>query len=141
MTISLLWLSVGGRKDRLREPLLERRIVAELLEQFGVVREEFDGGECVSALAVEMLARLAADGVLSVGVAEAFGGNGGDVTDGVVVIAAVSEGSLCALGTSPQYRTSLFSEPQYGAARKAAAELARQERRRRHRPVQRDVLG
>ena len=43
-----------------------------------------------------MLPRLAAGGVLGVGVAEELGGHGGDVTDGVEAIAAVSERSLAA---------------------------------------------
>jgi alkylation response protein AidB-like acyl-CoA dehydrogenase len=41
-----------------------------------------------------VLPRLAAGGVLGAGVAEELGGNGGDVTDGVEAIAAVSECSL-----------------------------------------------
>jgi alkylation response protein AidB-like acyl-CoA dehydrogenase len=49
-----------------------------------------------AALAAEVLPRLAAGGVLGAGVAEELGGNGGDVTDGVETIAAVSERSLAA---------------------------------------------
>lgn len=49
-----------------------------------------------AALAAEVLPRLAAGGVLGAGVAEELGGNGGDVTDGVETIAAVSECSLAA---------------------------------------------
>jgi alkylation response protein AidB-like acyl-CoA dehydrogenase len=48
------------------------------------------------AQAAEVLPRLAAGGVLGAGVAEELGGNGGDVTDGVEAIAAVSECSLAA---------------------------------------------
>ncbi|HTJ91257.1 MAG TPA: acyl-CoA dehydrogenase family protein [Acidocella sp.] len=47
-------------------------------------------------LAAELLPRLAAAGLPGVGVAEALGGDGGDVTDGVEAIAAVSERSLAA---------------------------------------------
>ena len=47
-------------------------------------------------LAAELLPCLAAAGLPSVGVAEALGGAGGDVTDGVEAIAAVSERSLAA---------------------------------------------
>jgi alkylation response protein AidB-like acyl-CoA dehydrogenase len=48
------------------------------------------------AQAAEVLPRFAAGGVLGAGVAEELGGNGGDVTDGVEAIAAVSECSLAA---------------------------------------------
>ncbi|HVE21886.1 MAG TPA: acyl-CoA dehydrogenase family protein [Acidocella sp.] len=47
-------------------------------------------------LAAELLPRLAAASLPGVGVAEALGGVGGDVTDGVKAIAAVSERSLAA---------------------------------------------
>ena len=47
-------------------------------------------------LAAELLPRLAAAGLPGVGVAETLGGAGGDVTDGVEAIAAVSERSLAA---------------------------------------------
>jgi alkylation response protein AidB-like acyl-CoA dehydrogenase len=46
------------------------------------------------AQAAEVLPHLAAGGVLGAGVAEELGGNGGDVTDGVEAVAAVSECSL-----------------------------------------------
>ena len=49
-----------------------------------------------AGLAAELLPRLAAAGLPGVGVAEALGGAGGDVTDGVEAIAAVSERSLAA---------------------------------------------
>jgi alkylation response protein AidB-like acyl-CoA dehydrogenase len=49
-----------------------------------------------AALAVDVLPRLGAGGVLGAGVAEEHGGNGGDVADGVETIAAVSERSLAA---------------------------------------------
>jgi alkylation response protein AidB-like acyl-CoA dehydrogenase len=49
-----------------------------------------------AALAAEVLPHLAAGGVLGAGVARACGGSGGDVTDGVEAIAAVSERSLAA---------------------------------------------
>ena len=47
-------------------------------------------------LSVDILPQLAAGGVLGVGVAEALGGSGGDVTDAVEAIAQVSEYSLAA---------------------------------------------
>lgn len=47
-------------------------------------------------LAVDILPKLAAGGVLGVGVAEALGGSGGDLTDAVETIAQVSERSLAA---------------------------------------------
>jgi alkylation response protein AidB-like acyl-CoA dehydrogenase len=47
-------------------------------------------------LAAELLPRLAASGVVGVGVAAADGGSGGDVVDGVEAVAAVSARSLAA---------------------------------------------
>ena len=49
-----------------------------------------------SALSAEILPRLAANGLPGVGVPQELGGAGGDVTDGVEAIAAVSERSLAA---------------------------------------------
>jgi alkylation response protein AidB-like acyl-CoA dehydrogenase len=52
--------------------------------------------DTTNALAPALLPRLASGGVLGAGVAREFGGEGGDVTDGVEAIAAVSERSLAA---------------------------------------------
>ena len=49
-----------------------------------------------AALAVELLPRLAGAGLTGAGVAEVLGGAGGDITQGVEAIAAVSERSLAA---------------------------------------------
>ena len=52
--------------------------------------------DTTSAPTDELLPRLAAGGALSAGIADEFGGEGGDVADGVEAIAAVSERSLAA---------------------------------------------
>ncbi|HEY1930325.1 MAG TPA: acyl-CoA dehydrogenase family protein [Caulobacteraceae bacterium] len=52
--------------------------------------------DATGELAAELLPRLAGSGVLGVGVARDFGGEGGDVTDAVAAVAAASERSLAA---------------------------------------------
>jgi alkylation response protein AidB-like acyl-CoA dehydrogenase len=54
------------------------------------------GLDAGAALAADVLPRLAAGGVLGAGIAKDYGGHGGDVTDGVEAVAAVSERSLAA---------------------------------------------
>src|SRR5580704_1356343 len=65
-------------------------------------------------LADEVLLRLAAGGVLGVGVAAANGGAGGDIVDSVEAVAAVSEISLAAgfvLWSQRSYIEYLISSP------------------------------